>query len=221
MTTARTFARSAAVLGAATALTVAGAGAAMAATAHSHEVDGNDVSVTFTLDGKFLNGDACGAVITQVADAAGVAAQFAQATSEGSLLGVLNTLANNKSVHVLTESGTLLGSPIAALGSIGGLGKTSATVEVRDLPSNFYALVSVCASEPKSPQINPFVMVGNPLEAAMGSVESGSSGDSLGTMSSIIGGGDSGLGDILSSAVGGGEGDGLGVLSSAIGGGGE
>ena len=48
MTVTRTFARSAAVLGAATALTVAGAGAAMAAT--THEVDGNLLSVSFTKD---------------------------------------------------------------------------------------------------------------------------------------------------------------------------
>ena len=48
MSTTRTFARSAAVIGAATALTVAGAGAAMAAT--SHEVNDTLLSVTFTKD---------------------------------------------------------------------------------------------------------------------------------------------------------------------------
>lgn len=221
MTTVRTFARSAAVLGAATALTVAGAGAAMATT-HNYEVDGNDVSVTFTLDGGFIDGDACGAVITQVAEAAGVAADLAEATDESNLIRLLNVLAENDSVHLLTEDGLFTDRPIAALGTVGGLGKTSATIEVNDLRSNFYSLVSVCMSAPTKPVITPLVVVGNPLEAVMGSVESGSDAGNLAAGSTILegalGGGDnSGLGGVLSSALGGGEGDLLGTLSSAAG----
>lgn len=210
MTATRTFARSAAVLGAATALTFAGAGAASAASTHSTKVTGNDVSVTFKKDGGI--GIICGAVITQVGDAAGIAADLAT----GNLKDAFEALLTNPAVKVLkTEDPIPL--PTVGLPNLPGL---SDTVVVRDLDPNIYAVVSNCTLD-KEPTINPFVIVGNPLEAVMGSVESGSSGDGLGTMSSIIGGGDSGLGDILSSAVGGGEGDGLGVLSSAIGGGGE
>lgn len=220
MTAVRTFTRSAAVLGAATALTVAGAGAAMATT-HNSEVDGNTVSVTFKLDGGLVDADVCGAVVTQVADAAGVAAEFAKATDEANLIGVLTTLAGNDSVHVLAENGLVLDTPITVLGGAAGIGKTSGTVEVHDLPSNVYALVSVCVSEPTKPTINPFVLVGNPLEAVMGSVESGSDAGNLAAGSTILesalGGDNSGLGGVLSSAIGGGDEGGLDALSSAMG----
>ena len=211
--TPRTFARSAAVLGAATALTVAGAGAAMATT-HNSNVDGNDVSVTFTLDGGLLDSDACGAVLAQTSEAASVAAEFVGAVSEGSLLSVLRTLNNNDSVTVLKTDGILIDSAVAPL----TLANRTNTVYAEDVPSNTYALVSVCVSEPTKPTINPFVIVGDPLEAVMGSVDSlSASGDGLGAMSSMLGGGDdSGVGGILSSALGG-EGDLAGTLSSAVG----
>ena len=72
LTAVRTFTRSAAVIGAATALTFAGAGAAMAAT--THEVEGNLLSVTFTQD-HWLDGALCFAVAVPTAGAAGVVSQ--------------------------------------------------------------------------------------------------------------------------------------------------
>ena len=63
------------------------------------------------------------------------------------------------------------------------------------------------------------VIVGDPIEAVLGSVESFSaSGDGLGTLSSVLGG-DEGVGlDALSSVLDGepGDGDGMGTLSSAL-----
>lgn len=203
MSTARTFTRSAAVIGAATALTFAGAGAAMATT-HESNVDGNDVSVTFTLDGGPLDADACGAVITQVADAAGVAAEFAEATNQGDLLGILKALNNNDSVTVLKTDGLLIDSAVAPL----TLANRTNTVYAEDLPSNFYALVSVCVSDPTNPTITPFVMVGDPVEAVMGSVESASSGDSLGAASSLLQAGNGAEGTLSAGLLGGDTGSG-------------
>ncbi|MBB0968055.1 hypothetical protein G6016_03585 [Dietzia aerolata] len=216
--TPRTFARSAAVLGAATALTVAGAGAAMATT-HNSNVDGNDVSVTFKLDGGLFDADFCGAVLAQTSEAAGVAAEFAGAVNEGSLLGILKTLNGNDSVTVLKTDGILIDSAVAPL----TLANRTNTVYAEDVPSNTYALVSVCVSEPTKPTINPFVIVGDPLEAVMGSVDSlSASGDGLDTLSSVLDSDDeSGAGALLSSALGEtdgeGDGDALGNLSSALG----
>ena len=79
MITARTFTRSAAVLGAATALTFAGAGAAMATTT-SHNVEGNLLSVTFEQE-SWIDGALCFAVAVPTAGAAGVVDQVQGAAS--------------------------------------------------------------------------------------------------------------------------------------------
>lgn len=195
MTTRRTFARSAAVLGAATALTVAGAGAAMATT-NTSNVDGNDVSVTFTLeDGDVA--DSCSAILTPTAAAAGLAAQLA----DGNVVDIIETLLNDDSVIVLKDG---IGLPTAALTLL----NKSNTVSATDVPSNVYALVSVCLSDTENPSINPFLLVGDPMEAIMGSIEMGSSGDTLGAASSLLTGevgGDSG--SDIGALLGGGMGD--------------
>lgn len=214
MTTARTALRATAVLGATAALTFAGAGVALATT-HTSDVNGNDVSVTFELDGGLLDGDACGAVLAQTSEAAGVAAEFAGAVNQGNLLGVLTALNNNDSVIVLKTDGLLIDSAVAPLTAT----NRTNTVFAEDVPSNVYALVSVCASEPTNPTINPIVLVGGPVEAIMGSVESGSNAGGLGTLSSALGGEGGGAGlDTLSSVLDGGDGEGggLGTLSSAL-----
>lgn len=210
MIAVRTLTRSAAVLGAATALTVAGAGAASAASTHTTQVTGNDVSVTFKRDG--IGAIICGAVITQVADAAGIAADLAT----GNLAEAFESLLTNPAVKVLKTEDPIPWPTVSLPGLL------SDTVVVRDLDPNIYAVVSNCTLD-ESPTINPFVIVGDPLEAVMGSVDGLSSGDGAGldTLSAVIGGGDeSGLGGILSSALGAegeGEGDLLGTLSSATG----
>lgn len=207
MSTRRTFARSAAVLGAATALTVAGAGAAMATT-HTSDVDGNDVSVTFELgDGLLDLGDTCGAVLTPTAAAAGLATQLA----DGNITNIFDTLVNDDNVTVLYRDGLILDTPLTVLSQI----DPTRTVTATDVPSNVYALVSICLSEPTSPEVNPAVIVGDPMEAIMGSVEMGSSNGGLDTASAILQGG--GL-DTASALLGGeGELDGgmLGLLSGS------
>lgn len=61
----------------------------------------------------------------------------------------------------------------------------SATVE-----SGVYSAVTYCV--PGEPSITPLVVVGNPLDAALGSLGAMSSGEGAGldTLSSVLGGGD-------------------------------
>lgn len=212
----RTALRTAAALGAATALTVAGAGVAAATTADT-ATDGNTVSVTFTLDGGFLDGDACGALLAPTSTAATLAGQLATAT-DTNLLATLQNISEAPGVELLKANG----SPAVLLGALGDLGVDSATVSAT-VDSNVYALVTYCSSD-DAPGVNPFLLVGDPVEAVMGSVATGSEGDLLGTASAMLGEADGeaggGLGlDTLSSALGGeaeGELD-LAVLSSALG----
>lgn len=175
----RTVTRATAVLGAAAALTVAGAGAAMATT-HANEVDGNTVSVTFELDGGFIDGDICGAVLTPTAAAAGVAAKFAS----GDIKKIFNTLTNDDDVIVLYRDGLILDTPYVALGKV-GVGITSGTVSA-EVPSNVYSLVSVCSSDIKNPTITPTLMVGPPIDAIQGSVSTLSTGDNLTAGSGLL-----------------------------------
>ena len=167
---ARTAARTAAVFGAAAVLTVAGAGAAMATTAENTvNSEARSVSVTFKLESGQA-GDTCGAVLTPTAAAAGVAQKFAS----GNLETIFNTLTNDPDVVVLKTN--LLASPVAFL--IPFVNPTS-TVSASDVPPNVYSLVSVCVSDHTNPDITPFVVVGNPLEAAQGSITTLSTGDNL------------------------------------------
>lgn len=209
--TSRTFARSAAVFGAATALTVAGAGAAMATT-HESNVDGNTVSVTFELDSDaVIEGDACGAVLTPTAAAAGIAAEFAAADGVADLRGLLNRLLNDENVTVLMN-GPL---PTVVLGGALGVGVTSGTVTAEDVASNVYALVSYCATD-TAPTVNPLLLVGDPMEAVMGSIEMGSSNGGLDTASALLG--DGGL-DTASALLGGAGGDTGSDIGALLGGG--
>ena len=211
MTAPRTAARAAAALGAATALTVAGAGAAMATTTET-VTEGNTVSVTFTLDGGFIDGDACGALLAPTSTAATLAGQLANATS-GNLLTTLQAISEAPGVELLKAGG----SPAVVLGTFGELGVDSATASAT-VDSNVYALVTYCASD-DAPAINPFLLVGDPIEAIMGSVASGSEGDLLGTASSLLSG-EKGEGDLLgtaSSLLSGEEGEGD-LLTGIIGG---
>lgn len=175
----RTVTRATAVLGAAAALTVAGAGAAMATT-HANEVDGNTVSVTFKLDqGGLADGDTCGAVLTPTAAAAGVAAKFAG----GDIETIFNTLTDDEDVIVLESDAT--GAPFVVLGEVLGIGFNERTVSA-EVPSNVYSLVSVCISDRKNPTITPTLMVGPPIDAIQGSVSTLSTGDNLTAGSGLL-----------------------------------
>ncbi|MCT1884881.1 hypothetical protein M3C36_06725 [Dietzia cinnamea] len=175
----RTVTRATAVLGAAAALTVAGAGAAMATT-HANEVDGNTVSVTFKLDqGGLADGDTCGAVLTPTAAAAGVAAKFAG----GDIETIFNTLTDDEDVIVLESDAT--GAPFVVLGEVFGIGFNERTVSA-EVPSNVYSLVSVCISDRKNPTITPTLMVGPPIDAIQGSVSTLSTGDNLTAGSGLL-----------------------------------
>lgn len=191
MSTRRTFARSATALGAATALTVAGAGAATAADT-TYAVDGNELSVTFEKE-QFLDVAVCFAAVVPTAGAAGVVDKF-QGAASGDVQALLDLISGNSGVTALKTSG---GNSIPSV--IAGNQTVSA-----DLAPNVYTLLSKCTGS--DAVIDPAVIVGNPLEAVMGSAEMGSSGDNLDAMFAVI-----------SSGLGGGA-DG-GVLSSAIGGG--
>lgn len=168
MTAPRTAARTAAVLGAATALTVAGAGAAMATTSAS-EINGEarTVSVSFTLE-EGRSSDLCGAVLTPAASAPRIAAEFAG----GDLQGIFSLLTDDPSVTVL-ESGGLVGLPFVTPNRVPIIGSPTGTVSANDVRPDVYALVSICLSDRENPVITPVVM-GNPLEAAQGSLETGS-----------------------------------------------
>lgn len=197
MSTTRTFARSAAVIGAATALTVAGAGAAMAAT--SHEVNDTLLSVTFTKDSWF-DGSLCFAAVVPTAGAAGVVEQF-QGAASGNVQDIFDLISGNSAVTPLTTDSSGNGNGASVVSVIAGDNSVYA-----DLDPNVYTLIAKCTGD--DPVINPAVVVGNPVEAVMGSVQMGSSEDGLGAMSSILSSGmGGGTGGVLSSALGGGSGE--------------
>ncbi len=192
MTTARTAVRTAAVLGATAALTLAGAGAASATTSTSN-VDGNTVSVTFALEeGETV--DACGALLAPTSEVPGLSAQFANADTAAGLESLLQTLATNEDLVVLKGA---LNAPFVTPSLL----FPSLTVTAADVPSNLSALVSFCASD-SEPTVEAPLLVGNPIDAITGSL-SGLGGDGLGMLSSAIGGGaDGGLGGDLGSLAG-------------------
>ena len=189
----RTATRAAAVMGAATALTVAGAGAAMAAET-TYEVDGNTLAVTFKKE-AFLDVAVCFAAVIPTAGAAGVVDQF-QGAASGNVEAMLDLISGDSGVTVLkTNGGNAIPSVVAA----------DQTVSA-ELEPNVYTLVSKCTGS--DPVIDPAVLVGDPAAAIMGSLQMGSSGDTLGAASSLLGGeagGDSG--SDIGALIGGGMGD--------------
>lgn len=211
MFTPRPATRAAAVLGATAALTLAGTGAASAATTHASNVDGNTVSVTFTLDEDLLQGDACGAALTPTSAAAGLASQFAGLEGSPGIRPLLEALLDDDNVTVLrSEEG--LGTPVVTLAAVGEAGKSSGTATAEDVPANVYALVSYCLSDDE-PTVNAPLLVGDPVAAVTGSIGTASAGGGLDTASSLLEGGlgGEGAGEIgpgtLSSALDDGEGE--------------
>jgi hypothetical protein len=209
MTAPRTAVRTAAVLGATAALTVAGAGAAFAATPTAPAGDGHTVSVTFENDG-LGDVDTCVAAVVPTSSAPALAAQL-EALSNLDLNAIGDLINGNSDVTFLQTSG-LVPTPLAnvTLGDV----TVSATVD-----SNVYAVVTYCLLG--DPDIAGPVLVGDPAEAIEGSIGGLSTEDTLGTLSAATGeGDDSGLGSVLG-LLGGGEAGGelgLDALSSAMGG---
>lgn len=173
----RTPTRVAAAVGAASALTVAGAGAAMAASI-SHEVDNstNTVSVTFGKD-SFFDGDLCVAAVVPQGEAAGVIEQV-QAASNLDIDAIGDLLTGNTAATLL-KGGVANTAVVTVL--FGGV-TVSAEVE-----PNVYSLVSMCTGT--DPYIVPALMVGSPVEAIQGSIATMSTGDSLGALSTVMQGG--------------------------------
>ncbi|MGI9589437.1 MAG: hypothetical protein ACR2MR_14715 [Dietzia maris] len=200
----RTALRTAAALGAATALTIAGAGVAAATTADS-SVDGNTVSVEFTLESG-EDGDTCGAAL--VPPTAGLTILNNLDTTEGAS-GLLTILDDLEGVQVLKNGS----SPFVEMSPE----TPTDTVSASEVKSGFYGLVTVCLTTMSDPDIS-VITVGSPLDAISGL----SSDGLLETGSAMLQGGEAGGGlglDTLSSALGGeaeGELD-LAVLSSALG----
>ncbi|MBS7546965.1 hypothetical protein [Dietzia massiliensis] len=201
----RTALRTAAALGAATALTVAGAGVAAATTADS-SVDGNTVSVEFALESGDL-GDTCGAAL--VPPTAGLEI-LENLDTTGGLSGLLTNLDALDGVQVLENGSSPIVSLVPAV-------SPSGTVSASEVPSGLYGLVTVCLTTMSDPDIS-VITVGSPLDAIGGLSSEGL----LETGSAMLQGGEAGGGlglDTLSSALGGeaeGELD-LAVLSSALG----
>ncbi|MBB1035826.1 MAG: hypothetical protein Q7T31_08970 [Dietzia sp.] len=204
MTSPHTAVRTAAVLGATAALTIAGAGAASAATAAAPVVNGNTVSVTFEKD-FLVDADTCVAAVVPTSSAPALLTQL-EALSNLDLNAISN-LVNGFSDVTFLQTGGLLPSPIASVTL------TDVTVSAT-VQSNVYAVVTYCligGSDVAGP-----VLVGDPLDAIQGSLGGLSSdGDALGTLSAATGeGDDSGLGSVLGLLGGGGD-LGLDTLSAA------
>ena len=151
-----------------------GAGAANAVS-NNHVVNGNSVSVTIALeDGDIA--DTCVAVLVTTAKAPTIAEQFTSMDFDAivALIG-----GNNPDVTPLK---TNLNSPVAGLFP---LVSPSRTVTATNVPSNVYSVVSYCAID-GGPNITPAVIVGNPVEAGLGSIQSGSSGENLAAASASL-----------------------------------
>ncbi|MGW8591847.1 hypothetical protein ACWGLC_09105 [Dietzia sp. NPDC055877] len=188
MSKSRTALRSLGVLAAASGLALAGAGVA-SATTFDHDVDGNMVSATFSLEDGQL-GDTCGAVL--------IPGQAALSIFEGLDIDLSDPTGLAAAIEKL-EGAQLLTGPTSPVATLSSLGAKSATVSADEVPTGIYGLVSFCASDAENPGVD-LVTIGNPFD-----IISGLSSDGLlDTASSLLQGGDeSGLGAILSSAVGG------------------
>lgn len=151
-----------------------GAGAANAVT-NDHAVDGNDVSVTFALESGELAGN-CYAALVPTA----IAPQFLEVISGGLDAGKALALFTRDDVTTLNSD--LTGLPTIALTA---LVRPSASMSAKDVPSNVYTLATYCLGD-GSPGVNPGVVIGNPIEAGLGSIQAGSSGENLAAASASL-----------------------------------
>lgn len=151
-----------------------GAGAANAVTNES-AVDGNDVSVTFTLESGELGAN-CYAALVPTA----IAPQFL-----GLITGPIN---EDTAVDLFTRDDVVtLNSDLTDLPTIllTDILRESGTMSAEDVPSNVYTLATYCLGD-SSPGVNPAVIVGDPIEAGLGSIEAGSSEENLAAASASL-----------------------------------
>lgn len=162
---------------AATSALALGASALGAANAvsNNHVVNGNSVSVTFALESGDI-ADSCVAALVTTAKAPTLAEQF----TSMNLPAILDVLGGND--PDVTPLKTNSGSPAAGLVPIF---TPSRTVTAKDVPSNVYSIVSYCLLD-SGARIEPAVIVGNPVEAGLGSIQSGSSGENLAAASASL-----------------------------------
>lgn len=166
----RVFARACAATAFAGLAAVVGAGIANAASASAPQVDGNRISVTFTLDeGQYL--DTCAAVATPVSHAPQLADRFQNGVGIRAIVDSIS----DPNIHVIG-----IAAPVPLINN-------PQTVSKGNIPSNVYSVVTACANGGDTKvQISPVIVVGAPLDAAIGSVQGGSSQENFGAMSSII-----------------------------------
>ena len=190
MATPRNALRTLGVLAAASGLALASAGVASATTSE-HDVDGNSVAVTFTLeDGQ--SSDTCGAALVPPTAVAEILAGLDLESPEGIFAALdavsgVTLLTNDDSYTVSLDDDA-----------------PSGTVSADDVSGGAYALVTLCLSDPTDLDYE-LVTVGSPLDIISGL----SSGNLLETGSALLQGED-GMGQLD-----------LGTLSSALGGGAE
>lgn len=163
-------ATSALVLGA----SALGAGAAGAVTNES-AVDANDVSVTFKLESGEILGN-CYAALVPTA----IAPQFLALISGP--IDVRTATALFTRDDVVTLNSDITGLPTVALGVAL---HPSASMSAKDVPSNVYTLATYCLGD-SAPGVNPAVIVGDPIEAGLGSIQAGSSGENLAAASASL-----------------------------------
>lgn len=189
MATTRTALRSLGALAAASGLVLAGAGIASATTS-THETDGQDVSVTFTLeDGEAA--DTCGAVLVPPASGLSILTNLQSEDPQD----IFQALADAEDVVLLKGEA----SSMVSLNDATPTGTVTAT----EVPNGMYALVAFCTSDLANiSDLEPaMVLVGSPLDAISGL----SSGNLLETGSALLQGDDM-FGELD-----------LGTLSSAVG----
>lgn len=171
----RTASRATAVTALAAATCLAGAGVASAATSGAPTVEDNTVSVDFTLDQGQV-ADACVAVLSPTASAPQLAARF----ESGNIQDIVKTI-NDPNLKVLKDSFT--NQPV----TLPSLVARTTTMTATDVPSNVYALVTACANNGDAKiKVSPALPVGDPIGIVMGSIQSGSSQENFGAMSSLI-----------------------------------
>lgn len=166
----------AAAVAAASTLTL-GAGLAVPAAANAvtnnSAVDGTKVSVTFSLEQGEIVGN-CYAALAPTA----IAPQFIEQVTGGLDFAAAYALFTRDDVTTLKTGGL----PTAVLGTVLS---PSVTLSASDIPPNVYSLVTYCVGD-TAPGVDPTVVVGNPADAVLGSIQAGSSQENLAAASASL-----------------------------------
>ncbi|WP_333618113.1 hypothetical protein [Dietzia sp.] len=157
-----------------------GAGLAVPAAANavtnSSAVDGTKVSVTFSLEQGEVSGN-CYAALAPTA----IAPQFIEQVTGGLDRAAAYALFTRDDVTTL-KTGGRLPLPTAVLFPAAS---PSVTLSASDIPANVYSLVTYCVGD-TAPGVDPTVVVGNPADAVLGSIQAGSSQENLAAASASL-----------------------------------